>query len=511
MTKKNNIVKSTIFVGVFTFLIKFLGLIKQSVIASYCGATIETDAFFIATGILVSLCIVIFSAISISLLTIHTNALVSEGREKSNDLINGTLRVFIPISVVIALFFFCGAPIAAKVFAPTYDGEELKLLIYYIRIMSCSFVIWCYYLIINVILETDKKFIPGRGQALFQNVFLILGAIFLYKRYGMRILVYGFLLSGIAECILVTWCARKELKFVFYKINVKSETKELVKIAFPLIIGSAIYEINDIVDKQISTWLGQGNVSYLTYGGTINEIVTGVVVASVSTVLFSHFATWIAVGDIENVAINLKRVLDYLTIIILPIMVVCIFAGDQVVSILYGRGNFGDDDIRLTYGVVIGYAVGFIFQAARANLIKVYYAFKDTKRPMINGAISVTINILLSIILSRFFGALGIAVATSIAMIIVTVLLFKDIKRYLPTFSLKNSVIECGKGLFASFIVSIILVLLRTFIHTNLYIEFIFECCVVIIVYFLLLLLFKSYCAKGIISLTVRRLKKDEQ
>ena len=64
MTKKNNIVKSTISVGVFTFLIKFLGLIKQSVIASYCGATIETDAFFIATGILVSLCIVIFSAVS---------------------------------------------------------------------------------------------------------------------------------------------------------------------------------------------------------------------------------------------------------------------------------------------------------------------------------------------------------------------------------------------------------------------------------------------------------------
>lgn len=502
--RSKHIVKTTFFVTVFTFSIKVFGLIKQTILAAFCGATTETDAFFIATGILAQLCVVIFSAISISLLTIHTNTLIKEGREKSNDLINGALRVFLPISFGISVIFFVGSPIAAKIFAPSYTSDELAVLTHYIRIMSCTFVLWCYYLIINVVLETDKKFLPGRGQAFFQNVFLIIGAVFLYKKYGMSVLVYGFLLSGLAECIIVTWCARKEFKVIFHKVDVSPEINELIKLSIPLIIGSAIYEINDIVDKQISTGLGAGNVSYLTYGGTVNEIVTGVVVASVSTVLFSHFASWIAEGKAEQVGINLRRVLEYLTLIILPIMIMCIVAGDQIVSILYGRGNFGSQDVWLTYGVVIGYAVGFVFQAARANIVKVYYAFQDTKRPMINGALSVAINIVLSILLSKVIGAAGIAVATSISMLIVTILLLKDIKRYLPNFSIKYSAMECGKGFLAAIVTALVLWCLRKVLHGNLYLTFIIEGCIVVCLYTLLLFAFKSHCAKKAIEAVER-------
>ena len=498
MQGRKSILLSTITLTGITFFIKLLGLIKQSVLAAYCGASSETDAFFIATGIITQLCVVIFSAISVSLLTIHTNTLVKEGRQKSNELINGVLRVFIPISFGISILFFIGVPIAAKVFAPSYSIEELSVLSHYIRIMSCAFMLWCYYLIINVVLETDKRFLPGRGQAFFQNLFLIISALFLYKKFGMAVLVYGFLLSGLAECVLVTFCARKQFKLVFHKINVSAETRELVKLSVPLIIGSAIYELNDIVDKQISTGLGTGNVSYLTYGGTINEIVTGVVVASVSTVLFSHFATWIAEGNTEEVGANLRRAIEYLTLIILPIMVMCIIAGDQIVAILYGRGNFGSDDVWSTYGVVIGYSLGFVFQAARANLVKVYYAFQDTKRPMINGALSVGINIVLSILLSRAIGAAGIALSTSIAMLIVAALLLKDIKQYLPNFSIRKSINECGKGFVSAIVVALFLFGLRKVLHGNLYATFLVEGIIVVGLYIAMLFLLKSHCVNSI-------------
>lgn len=74
----------------------------------------------------------------------------------------------------------------------------------------------------------------------------------------------------------------------------------LISLAGPLIVGNAIYEINDIVDKQISSGLGHGGVSVLSYGASINEIVTSLIVTSLSTVLFSHYATWIAEGKIER-------------------------------------------------------------------------------------------------------------------------------------------------------------------------------------------------------------------
>lgn len=490
--KKNSIVRSTIEISLITLGIKLLGLVKQSVIAACCGASDETDAFFVATGILVQLCLVVFSAISISLLSIHTDILVNNGRDESNKLINGVLRVFIPISIIISIIFYLFSRNIAELFAPSYNDKQIVILANYIQIMSWSFTIWCYYLILNVVLETDKRFLPSKGQAFFQNVFLICGAVFLYDRFGMQALVYSFLMSGIAQCALVSWCARKEFWILFARVNVRDHVKRLLALSFPLIVGNAIYEINDIVDKQLSIGLGSGSVSYLTYGGTINEIVTGVIVSSVTVILYSHFATWVAMGDIKSVERNLKRVLEYLSIIVLPIMVMCIGAGDQIVDILYGRGSFTGDDVNQTYGVVVGYALGFVFQAARANIVRVYYAFQDTRTPMINGAISVSMNVVLSIILSKYYGASGIALATSIAMLVVTILLTSGIKKHLPNFSVRDCCSEGLKGGIAALVCGFVLAFIRGVTHVNLYFDFLIEGSCVVIVYSIALVLLRS-------------------
>ena len=218
--------------------VKFLGLIKQSVLAACCGATMKTDAFFLATGTMVNLSTVIFSAISISLLTIHTNILFQQGREQSNKLISAVLKFFVPMAFGLTAVFYLGSSGIAKIIAPAYRGEELAILSDYIRTMSISFVLWCYFLTVNVILETDKQFIQGKGQGLFQNIFLILGAVFLYPKFGMKVLVYAFLLSGIAQCLLVTWCARDKFKFVIRSRELNGYVKQLIIVALPLLLGN---------------------------------------------------------------------------------------------------------------------------------------------------------------------------------------------------------------------------------------------------------------------------------
>lgn len=216
---KKSIIRSTVMVTVITFGIKLLGLVKQSILASVCGATFETDAFFVGSGVIVSLCYVIYFAITTSLLVIHTDILHKEGRSRSNDIINATLRAFIPFSLCITIIIYCFAPLISRFLAPTYNTDQLLVLSKYIKIMSFASVLWCYYMIINVVLETEKIFVPGKMQGFFQNLFLIVGALVFYPRYGIKTLIYAFIISGIAESILVTLCARKYFKVVFYRIN----------------------------------------------------------------------------------------------------------------------------------------------------------------------------------------------------------------------------------------------------------------------------------------------------
>ena len=510
MSYKKSIIKSTILVTMVTFLTKFLGLIKQSVLAAVCGATNETDAFFVGSGVVTSLCIVIYSAISISLLSLHTDELVKHGRKQSNELINAALRAFLPISLVISLLFYFFPYQIGGFLAPSYEGTQRALLSHYIQIMAVSFILWCYYLIINVVLETDKIFTPGKMYNLFQNAFITIAALVFYQKCGVKALLYAFLLASFAQCVLVTWCARKQFKFLLYKIGATNEIKNLLSLSIPLIVGNAIYEINDIVDKQISTGLGFGNVSYLTYGQTIDQIVTGVIVSSVSTVLFAHFASWIAEGQTEKVEHNLENSIEYLIILILPIAAMCIAAGDQIIQILYGRGNFDSHDVGMTYGVVVGYAVGFVFQAARANIVKVFYAFKDTKEPMINGAVAVTVNIILSIILSKFIGVSGVAIATSIAMFLVTILLLKDVKKYLPGLSLFRCTNECLKGVIAGIIATLVIWFVHSAIAMQIsaFVALIIEGISCIGVYVGILFILKSRCIRGIWTKAISTLVK---
>lgn len=490
--KGRSIVISAIAVIAFTFLIKVLGILKQSVLAYVCGATLESDIFFVATGIISQLSVALFSAISISLLTTYSRAKREEGNEKADKIVSCAIKVFIPTTAAVVFLINLLANPIARFLAPSYDGESLAILATYLRILSVALVPSCFYLIINVCLENCKIFLPGKMQGLFLNLFLIIAALALYDSLGIISLIIAFIISLFTQAIFILFVARNKFKFSLKTPDCWSYIKRVLILSLPLIVGNAAYEINDIIDKQIALGLGSGAASVLNYGAAINEIVTGLVVSSVSVVVFANFVTLVVKKEFEDLTRVLNSTLLSLIIFILPIMIVCIFSGDTVVRILYGRGKFSDADVDLTYKVVLGYSAGFIFQAFRAILVKVYYAFNKTAIPTVTGVLSVVINIILNFILSKYFGVLGIALATSISMAISSIALLLFIRTVLPSYNFRSVGLELVKSIAAIVLAFIPFYLLQRFTSYNLYLQFIVDCSALLIAYIGFLVLFRS-------------------
>ena len=482
--RKKSIFSSTILITTAVLFSKILGVLKKSLIAAICGVSLDTDIYFISTSFMMLLGSMFFSSLSISFLSMYTQRLLNEGRDSANNLINAVLWVFLPASLGITLIFMIAAPVVARIIAPYYSGEALQELTTFIRLLSIMFVFICYFLLLNVIPETDKRFLPGKGYGFFQNLLSCVAVILFYPKYGIVSLIYAFLLAGFLQCLQITWSARHQFRFLLLSVKQeKKAIKQLMILALPLFIGNAIYEINDIVDKQIASGLGSGGVSVLSYGASINEMVTTLIISSISTVMFAYYASWISDNDITKVKMNFLKSIRYLFILILPIMIMCFVCGDIIVDIVFNHGRFDNAAGIATTHVIYGYAAGFLFQAFRSIIIRVYYAFQDTRTPMFNGIVAVSINIILSFVLSRYFNEAGIAFATSISMLVVSLLLLPKLKKHIPDLSLKPILPDCLKGIVIAALTGVVVVFVRNTICFNPIIEFLLIGCVLVIVY----------------------------
>ena len=90
----------------------------------------------------------------------------------------------------------------------------------------------------------------------------------------------------------------------------------------------------------------------------------------------------------------------------------------------------------MTSAVLIGDYVGFISSGVRDIASRGLYAFKDTKGPMITGFFAVGANVLFSIILSKYIGIMGVAIASSICLTVNFVINSLMLRKYLPEYSL---------------------------------------------------------------------------
>ncbi len=170
-----------------------------------------------------------------------------------------------------------------------------------------------------------------------------------------------------------------------------------------------------MVDKSITSGLGAGAASSLSYCHTLEQLVTNIMIVNIGNVMFAHFAEFVAQDRIGDIQKTLSKTIDTLICCLLGISIITVFCSKDIVSIVYLRGKFTENATLLTSTALIGYALSFPAVAVRDITIKSMYAFKDTKHPMIASFISIAINITLSLILSKHIGILGISVATSIS------------------------------------------------------------------------------------------------
>lgn len=148
--------------------------------------------------------------------------------------------------------------------------------------------------------------------------------------------------------------------------------------------------------------------------------------------MFPTLATWATEGREREVLETMRRALRIIVLTTVPAGVGLIILRYPVVQLLFERGAFDERATAMTASAVLFYSIGLVGLAANVLLTRGFYAFQDTRTPVKLLVVNVALNLVLSLLLMGPLQLGGLALASSIAALVNTVLLVYFLERRLP-------------------------------------------------------------------------------
>ena len=411
-TGRKSIFKTVFSVSSILLFAKVLGFIKQIVVANAFGATMDTDIVSLSQGIITNFEYLISQTMITAFIPIYTSV---KETEKEKNFVSNVMKIFILVSVAISTLIFVFAPFVTRVIAPSYKGTVANSLTHNIRIYAFSLVLLVLTAIFNALLKGNKSFLSGEITSVNQSAAFMICVFTLGDALGVRSLVVSFFVYAIINVIYLGFFSRKLWKIELHGFQIDENVKRLLRMITPLLFGYAMLYINQLIDKILASGLGDGTVTAMSYSAVLSNFITGFI-CSICGIAFTYISQNVAEKSDQKAASITGYFITFFVTFLIPISVITMVNAREIVTIVYGRGAFDATAIENSSYALVGYGSLFIPYAIRELFASLQYSYQDSKRPMTNSVVSVVCNMVLSIIFSRFWGILGITIASSIAV-----------------------------------------------------------------------------------------------
>jgi putative peptidoglycan lipid II flippase len=160
-------------------------------------------------------------------------------------------------------------------------------------------------------------------------------------------------------------------------------------------------------------------------------------VAAFTLPIYPYLVEYFTKGEMDKMKQSITEGMQYLFILMVPVIVAMTVMSDELVSLLYYKGPHGKfqaKDISLTAAALMFMSVGLFFLAARDLLTRAFYAMENTKITVIAAVVGIITNIVSSLAFIPYLSHGGVALGTSVGSLINMVLLAFFLRRRIGPF-----------------------------------------------------------------------------
>ena len=425
---KNSLIFSSISVAIALLIGYVFSFAKEAILAGYFGVSMEMDAYAMAIQVPVNLFAFVSVAIHSVVVPLYSSILSKEGKVVANDFAVNLVNILIVISI---LFIFIGEIFAEYImylFAPGFNEITHALSV---KLLRVTFPTVLFSVVINVfvaILNSNRVlFAPSLGTCLL-NLGIIFSVVICANKFGIIVACFGQLIGLLLQFLYVRFLVRK---FFHYKLvmNLKDcYIRKAGKMTLPVIWNISSAEILAITNRIVASFMVVGALSALSYASKLNTIFVTFILNAVSTVIYPLYARVAAKEDFTSLTLILNKTMSYYALFVVPVMCMLFLYKKEIIELAFARGVFGKEAVNSVQMLFGYYTIGLLFIALRETITKFFYALQDTKTPARNATIGVFVNIVLSVVLPIWLGVRGLAISSTLAKILVFVLLAQKMK-----------------------------------------------------------------------------------
>ncbi len=364
---------------------KGLGFYRDMVFAGVFGTGVEADIYFQVFG-LVNL---IFTGIGVALSTLvikNLNKAENAGNEKgyaAHFLRKSALYLSLA-AVLMALF---SGPIV-KIILPEISGDDYLLAVKMMYIMAPSllFVVIAY--IISGLLQNKKAYFITSVMSLPFNAVLII-ALF----------IKNVSILSVAAVTTFGWFLHIAVQLpAFYKhgytfagrggspASAKNKNPEILWI----FLSNMMFQLCIYIDRAFVS-SSPGMASTFNYASNLFITISSVFIVAMSTVVFPSISKNYEEGRLDYVKDLVGYIINIMTAIFIPFILVVAFFGSDVIRLIYERGAFTSESTSAVAVIFLMYTLSILGYTTQELFNKVLYLSGEYKYT-VSGTLAVIIS-----------------------------------------------------------------------------------------------------------------------
>ena len=452
-------------IAFFSVCSRFLGLLRDHLLAGRFETGNVLDAYYAAFRLpdLIFNTLVL-GALSVAFIPVFLEHWAKD-KEKAWQIANAFLNLLVIILTALSIIFFIFTPqLISTVVAPGFDLAKKELTVSLTRIMLLSILFFGASNVVGSVLNSFKKFFAYSLAPVMYNFGIIIGILFLVPRFGNMGLGMGVVFGAFMHLIVqIPSLLKTGYKWRFI-LNFSPEVKKIIFLMGPRVFALAVNQVNKLVITIIASTLAAGTIAIYSLADNLQSFPIGIFGVSLAISAFPYFSETACNGDFKKFSDHFSITFRRILFLIIPSSILILLLRAQIVRLVLVSGVFSWQDTILTLDALGFFALSLFAQALIPLLARAFYAFQDTKTPVITSIISIAINICLALILGGKMGVAGLALAFSIASITNFILLFSILKLKLHLVRGRKIMLSLFKITVASLIMAIFVQLTKNFV-----------------------------------------------